>query len=247
VSRHRSIWPLVLLAISLVPSWPSGAEEPSSARGEMRLTRLEGAATVAPAAGGEPRPLAVGAVLREGDRVATGPGARLEIAFGSGSVVRLGESTQAELRAAPVGGGQLRLKLAVGNLWARVTKLLVGERFEVETENAVAGVRGTEFRVESAGASGEDLIRVYEGRVRVEQPSARWGYDVGPDHELRFSRARAPISPEPFLRASEKGHPFMDWVREKGNDAARPPKATEPREPREKRPERERPQRKRRD
>src|SRR2546426_8489730 len=47
---------------------------------------------------------------------------------------------------------------SLGNLWARVYKLLAGETFGVETENGVAGVRGTEFRVEVVQDQ-PDLVR----------------------------------------------------------------------------------------
>lgn len=192
-----------------------------TAAGTMTVSLLEGNATAARAGQGA-QPLAVGAVLHEGDVVETGLGGRAEISFASGTLLRIGEGSRVELREAPPSGGAFRARLLLGNLWAKVHKLVAGEHFEVETENAVAGVRGTEFRVEAAGAKGEDLVRVYEGAVEVKGHDARpgaatggagWTHRVEPNKELRFARGKAPGGPAAFDAASEAKHPFMTWVR----------------------------------
>ena len=58
-------------------------------------------------------------------------------------------------------------RLFFGNLWAKVTSVIQGEqKFQVETENAVAGVRGTTFRVD-ARTDKSVLVRVFAGSVAV--------------------------------------------------------------------------------
>jgi hypothetical protein len=169
----------------------------------MTVTLLEGTVTVAGA------PLQPGAVLHAGDTVETQPGGRVEIAVPGGAIIRLGESSRLTLSSAEP-RRQFSARLVLGNLWTRVHKLLAQETFQIETDNGVAGVRGTEFRMEVA--SGEpDLLRVYEGAVAVQGREGRWSQEVGPGKELRFRRDAEAL--RPFEPAAEKGHRFMDWVR----------------------------------
>lgn len=206
----------ILLVAALAAS--ARADETPAARGAMKVTQVEGEAKATAQGGGEPIPLHPGAVLHEGDTVQTGAGARVEIALASGTVLRLGESTRAELREAPPEGGRFRLKLAIGNFWAHVAKLIGQERFEVETENGVAGVRGTEFHVEAAPAGGEDVLRVYEGKVQCDSlPGQRqWSHGVEPGRELKFHREQRSAGPQAFNPATEKSS-LREWKRGEGD------------------------------
>lgn len=58
-----------------------------------------------------------------------------------------------------------RLDLAFGNLWFSVKKLFQGEKFEVKTPTATAGVRGTEFSVGHDQDSGISKTSVFDGSV----------------------------------------------------------------------------------
>jgi hypothetical protein len=115
--------------------------------------------------------VAQGASLAEGDRIRTGQSSRMELKLKDGSLVRLGEKSEIKLRAASFGPkvNQRRFdaKLFAGRLWAAVTKMVGGDAtFEVETANAVAGVRGTRFGA-TVDATGETTVRVYDGSVLV--------------------------------------------------------------------------------
>ena len=177
----------------------------------MRATLVEGMVTMAPAGGSGQGPLQEGDPLREGDTVVTQPGARLEITFTSGTILRLGESTRMTLGES-VPQKAFSAKIFLGNVWARVHKLLAAESFHLETENGVAGVRGTEFRIEVEPGK-DDLLRVYEGAVQVDGKGGKWSQRVEASHELRFQKDRDPKAPVKFDPASEKGHKFMEWVR----------------------------------
>src|SRR5262249_16912818 len=107
-----------------------------------------------------------GAEVHAGDTIETGEGGRVEIALTTGTLLRLGESSRVTLKE-EVPQKAFNARLLLGNVWAKVHKLVSGETFHIETENAVAGVRGTEFRVEVAPQK-EDLVRVYEGVVQVD-------------------------------------------------------------------------------
>jgi ferric-dicitrate binding protein FerR (iron transport regulator) len=187
----------------------------------MTASAVEGMVTVRLAAGGPPGPIAEGDPLHDGDTVQTAPGARLEISLSTGSVLRLGENSHLRLGAA-VPKKAFSARLFFGNLWTKVHKLIAQETFHIETENAVAGVRGTEFRIEVAPGK-EDLLRVYEGAVQVDAHDGKWSHRVEPGSELRFHRDRPPAGPRPFDPSSEAGHAFMKWVRSRPTKAGLEP------------------------
>jgi hypothetical protein len=175
-----------------------------AAPAEITVTFLEGPVAVLPAGGGAEQAPAVGATLHEGDTVQTQAGGRIEIELPAGSIIRLGEGSKLRLTAAQP-EKVFSARLFLGNLWTKVHKLVAGETFQLETENGVAGVRGTEFRLEAA-AGQPDTLRVYEGIVQVDDRRVESG------HELRFRRGEK-AEPRPFDAKSERGHKFMDWVR----------------------------------
>ncbi len=190
----------------------------ADAPGEIVVSFLEGSAEAGAGAPAVFKPLAVGDQLIEGEQIKTQAGARLELRFASGTIVRVGENSSLVLTEAPPVGGRFRAKLLFGNFWAHVRKLLVGETFAVETENAVAGVRGTIFRVESS--SDAELVRVYEGRVHVESRHAAHASDLEGNHELRIGKDGAHGVSTPFTPESEKKSPFIQWVHERQKDGA---------------------------
>ena len=166
---------------------------------QMIASHVEGTVTRA----GEP--VIEGQNLHAGDVIETADG-RIEVQLPTGTMLRLGENSKLTL-----GEPQKKFsaRLWLGNVWAKVHKLLAGDTFEVETENAVAGVRGTEFRVEAAPGQ-EDLVRVYEGAVQVDGRDGKWSHRVEAAHELRFGKESK--GPAAFDAKSEKGR-FMEWVR----------------------------------
>lgn len=145
----------------------AAAPAPAAAAGEV--TFLAGEATRV--VGERREPLALGGKVFQGDVVETARRTRLELKLADESVLRLGPLSRVELDAAAFGASaderKVSAKLRVGNVWANVTKALGGEaRFEVKTENAVAGVRGTTFRVD-ASKDKSVVVRVYSGTMAV--------------------------------------------------------------------------------
>lgn len=133
------------------------------------VSYLEGSATVT-AKDGTSNPLARGAKVLPGQTIETGATSRIELRLPDESLVRLGPSSKLELKEVHFdGAGERRFsaKLAFGRIWSKVTQTLGGEaKFEVETDNAVAGVRGTTFRV-NANRDRSVLVRVYAGAVAM--------------------------------------------------------------------------------
>jgi hypothetical protein len=113
--------------------------------------------------------LALKSPLAEGDRVVTAAGAKLEITLSDKSVLRLDGGSTFVLRTASLGEGGTKVtgNLSIGRLWAKVASVLGGSsHFDIEMQNAVAGVRGTTFRVD-AHRDESALVRVYAGAVAV--------------------------------------------------------------------------------
>ncbi|RKH11018.1 hypothetical protein D7V97_12445 [Corallococcus sp. CA053C] len=167
VKRQRRTW-AVLLA-GLLPGLAFGAIG--------RVDVLEGTASRLPE-GGASQPLAVGADVEVKDTLEVGPKSNLKLTLNDGSVLMLGEGSRLFISEADFEGQERKgfvAKLGLGKVWASVKKALAGSqaKFDVETDRAVAGVRGTRFRVDAAaptvmGAlSPRTLVQVSEGNVRV--------------------------------------------------------------------------------
>jgi len=180
-------------------------------------------------------PGAIGATVEPGDILETQDRSRVEIEFPDRSVLRLGPGAKLELVEAHFAGARaarkLTARLLLGKLWAKVTSALHGEdRFHVETENAVAGVRGTTFRVD-ANRDKSVLVRVYDGEVAVAKNAPRpeesgerrevegpqevtreqWEKLVGRQMQIRISADGTPGEPEPFSRDEERDDAFVRW------------------------------------
>jgi len=74
-------------------------------------------------------------------------------------------------------------KLIMGTVINKVNELTGrGSRFEIETDSATAGVRGTYFEV--SYQDGKNLVRVYEGSVRTESKSTDRVYVINEQEEI---------------------------------------------------------------
>ncbi len=241
--------PWIALAAALAAGPARGA--PRTPAGTV--TFVAGEATRTPAGAGKAEPLARGAAIRPGDVLETRRRTRLEVTLADGSTLRLGPSSRAVVAAASFGktveDRDVSAKLLVGQVWANVAKAVGGAaRFEVRTENAVAGVRGTTFRVD-ASKDRSVVVRVYSGTVAVAQGSvprrehgdAKDGKDgsrgrtqvAGPQEvsreqwerivtsmmQVRVSAAGAPGEPEAFALADAGADAWEAWNRTR--DAAR--------------------------
>jgi len=143
----------------------------SALAGAGSVTELEGAATRQPK-GAAPVALKVGDAVEVGDVLEVAAGGNLAVTLTDESVIALGEGSRLQLdeaRFGDQGSTAFSAKLLIGSLWAKVTKLAAGSdsKFEVSTERAVAGVRGTIFTVDLAAADADVEVGVEEGEVDV--------------------------------------------------------------------------------
>jgi hypothetical protein len=140
-----------------------------------KVVVLDGKAARAADGGGAAVPLAVGTALELKDTLKVVSG-QLKFELNDGSQIAIANGAQLTLSEAEFEGADCKSFLGTlkgGSLWTKVKKLLGGSRYEVKTERAVAGVRGTIFRIDAdtlvTAAKGRrsTLVRVVEGVVRV--------------------------------------------------------------------------------
>ncbi len=149
--------------------------------------------------------LSVGDRVLAGDRVRTGKGSRLEIELPDGSFLRFDAETSFTVLAADYRKKEKRrdiqVRMILGKAWARVSRLLLGRgRFTIETPTAVAGVRGTVYRL-NLNRDRSALVKVYDGNVEVRRKT----------QEAQETGAAAPLkAPHPV--AGPRPVSMEQWV-----------------------------------
>jgi hypothetical protein len=162
------------------------------------VTVVEGTAFRTPKGGAE-QPLQQGAEVELEDNLRTGPDGTVKLTLTDQSVLVLGPESELVVERGEFESqerSRVSLKLLVGGVWAKVKKAIAGSdsTFEVSAARAVAGVRGTIFRVDAtpliAGTRPpkirETVVRVTEGRVAVNArvKKAAKPPPKGPRHEV---------------------------------------------------------------
>lgn len=155
--RRRSVLSF-MAAIGLLAAGSARAASPVAGV----VISLEGKPEVQRAGAKEFKPLKFNDMLREGDSVKTGKGARVAVAFVGGAELRINEDSSFKMES---GGGSKPTSVFTefGNAWTRLLHGKSGMR--VRTPNAVAAVRGTEADVNYG--DGPMTVKVYEGFVDV--------------------------------------------------------------------------------
>lgn len=115
----------------------------------------------------EKRLIKKGDILQLGEEIITGENAGLTMSDANASIIKIGPKTTLEITHDEFCTGKTFISVKAGKVWAKVKKLLKGQKFEVSTEWGGGGVRGTEFSVETDGTA--EIIRVYEGIVDVKK------------------------------------------------------------------------------
>jgi|GEM_PF-2733112 len=119
---------------------------------------------------GERRPLDFGDQVQLGDTIVTGDASQLKLLLRDDSVLKVGPNSQIRLSEQLVGGdsgsGRTTVDLLRGRLRSVIGHTLKpGAYFRVNTDVAVAGVRGTDFESFVRGRSA--AFRTFEGVVAV--------------------------------------------------------------------------------
>ena len=139
--------------------------------GNTVVTMLEGHAFLIKEDLTRIRSLALGDDLKKNDRVQTGRKSRIELKLPDESYIRLDEMTIFVLKLAAFDQAQkqrdIDVTMILGKIWAKVAKFLNRkDRFAVSAYTAVAGVRGTTYRM-NVNPDKSVMVKVYGGEVEV--------------------------------------------------------------------------------
>lgn len=146
------------------------------------VTHLEGIATRVEKGMSTGSVLASGATLHPGDTVTTGMDSRIELKLPDASFIRFDEETTFILTSLAADTEtrerDVNIDVVIGKTWANVSKYM-GKRggFTISTKTAVAGVRGTIYRV-NANKDASSMIKVYWGEVIVQNRELTPVYDA---------------------------------------------------------------------
>jgi outer membrane protein assembly factor BamB len=123
--------------------------------------------------------VSIGDVISDKDIVQTGSDSFCDIKIG-GSIIRVKEKSRLVVSSLIFKDNMenTQLGLDVGKMLCKPKKLLKSEEFIVKTPTAVAGVRGTEFIVETDKAK-TTRIKVFHGEVKVARRIAAFDNNVG--------------------------------------------------------------------
>lgn len=160
-----------------------------------KVNVIEGKATRTPK-GGAAVALAVGSSIELGDVIDVESG-NLKLTLTDESVIMLAPKSKLEISEAEFAGQErkgFKALLQSGSLWTKVKKALGGAGYEVSTDRAVAGVRGTIFRLDAdvlvksakpPKARKGSIVRIVEGVVNIKPT----------EEVVKASLAAAPAAP----------------------------------------------------
>lgn len=227
------MWAGLLAGAALMALSAAGAASqqprlaPAAGGAVVRVVQVSGEVRWRAAAGGQWQALRVGMQLSPGDWVRTGPddafaelvyiGEAARLWVEPGTLLQIGAGYQALARVRSEERGLPAFRAAflqAGRLWVRVVSGLSRLwRFEVQTPTAVAGVRGTLFRLEVTPA-GETWLYVREGAVELRTPRlrvlVREGESAGTTPTGR--------APREFVEESEAEAARLGWEEHEGDD-----------------------------
>jgi len=138
-------------------------------KGQALVSVLTGSAQIRSMGKPAWRALTVNEYLKGGDEVATGARSRMELVLPDRSKVRFADNSRFKVLQLDTGADSrnVRINVAVGRTWANVARSVgVRSRFDLTCQNAVAGVRGTIYRM-NVNDDSSALVRVYDGEVAV--------------------------------------------------------------------------------
>ena len=204
---RRHLLPIVCVLVCGL-SLGAVAEEETDAP-EGKLVEMSGPVEVLPLDSEEWKPAAAGMTLEAGDTVRTGKKGRAFITLGDDVELRLGSETSVEIQLEENTDTRRRaVGLLLGVLFTKVITAEGEEKpFEVQTANAVAGVRGTEFTT-AVALDGTVRTSVQEGKVVLEAEEKEVELTEG-----YFSEAEAEKAP--LAAAKDPKADLEAWLQER--------------------------------
>lgn len=199
-------------------------------KGEAKITVLEGTASAVCPGQKTAVKLKIGNILKPGCEVSTGDKSRMELLLPDESIVRFSENTRFRILQVANNGASakrdVKIFMSVGKIWSNVRKALGSKGgFEISCENAVAGVRGTVYRM-NVEDDKSALVKVYDGEVSVAAAAAAKEQKApltGPPKPIAGPTAVAgpkPVSMEEWVYIVKS----MQQIRIRSNGTAEEPK-----------------------
>jgi len=177
--------------IATAIGWTASSTAASAVVGSVLAVR--GAVSID--AGNGPQPLTPNAALHVSDTIVSGAG-KAKLAFNDGTIVSIGENSTVRLADYEIAGGGVKANVNViaGALRLIVDKVAPAGRFEVQTETAIAAVRGTDWVVDVT--PDQTSVAVVSGVVAVSSRGDAPGTVVleGRGQGTDVRRGRAPTA-----------------------------------------------------
>jgi hypothetical protein len=151
---------------------PAAAPAPASAG---RVLAVSGKVEVYPVGSDVGKALKLGGPLFAGDRIKTGANGQVKAVLVDGTRLTISYNTDITLRDKNSKGktsarGIASIKIALGELWAKVTHK--DSQLEFETPDAVAAVKGTEPGfVVTGGSNATTCIYLLNGAIKLSNPT----------------------------------------------------------------------------
>lgn len=109
--------------------------------------------------------------ISQGDAVRTDSKGRARIKWPNGTITVVEEDSEIVITTLEDGGNKSSIQLILGDVWAKVNRVLgTGEYYEIESDDAVAAVRGTVFRMRHRNK--ETSVQGIERTVRLMRKNA---------------------------------------------------------------------------
>jgi hypothetical protein len=166
---------LLLIAVSFAAE-PAGTIQSIIGTAEQNPARVPGW-----------KPARVGAKIFLNDQLRTSVESSAELRWANGGVLRIAEQSTLAVTEQPPSENSKDpgAKVIQGRVWANMQKISnTGKKFSIESPTAVAGIRGTVFRVDVGADSATDVL-VYEGKVAVGPGAALKQDTTGTDTTTR--------------------------------------------------------------
>jgi hypothetical protein len=179
----------LMLILWALPSEAARTMTVKIGKGEVLVAHLEGSAQAVSEGKAGARQLKVNDVLKKGDEISTGTKSKLELLMPDKSQLRFADNVRFKLVQIDAGEEESRdvkVHVTVGKAWANVSKSIARKsNFELTCENAVAGVRGTVYRL-NVNDDKSALVKVYDGMVNVTGggPAFAPPVPVGPPQKI---------------------------------------------------------------
>jgi len=195
IKERNNCWIAVITALVLIFSQQNAL----AADDQAIATIVDGKAHVYTKGAKNGTPLKINDHIAKNQEVRVGEKSRVELKFPDGTIMRFAEGSFIKMEDlsfdSKTKNKKVKVDIAGGKLWANVRKLVTADsKVEVKTVNAVAGVRGTVYRV-NVENDNSALIKVYDGSVYVDgkqQGSAQQQAPVGPPVEVSGPHAVPP-------------------------------------------------------